>query len=417
MVFSVANTNDSKNNPLKVAVAYDFPNYNFRSTGLNTTNKEIDMTSKNTNNMTINYYGTQQNYHTTTLTFSNGDVSQFSQDIPDNIGFLIIHLEPTGNFNTPNSDIPEGLKMNKSIQVCFFLKSGAPQSNDIDDLLNYYDSNNAIKYTSAPTISINLNSAIPIQKNCYFYNSDTTGINTFIFDVPIIINSKSLSQNLISSSSPVYNNPIRLYKIPINSNTILTDGIYIDCNPTGESPDKLNTYNVPIGSAFDTSKGGYDLQHMTINFALFTLVLLGSYFGVPVIYNELIIKDIKNLLDGGISIDAKKINIYYDVFWGIIFFILIIILIPVGLSQNNYNITSAGLFILMFYILSVAILQTNDFNTKFRSIKLDEYGSFLKNYWNVLYSTIFGFLYLTYVSRNKKESINESINNTINQST
>lgn len=409
MVFSAAKTNDSKNNPLKVAVAYDFPNYNFRSTGLNTTKKEIYMTSNNTNNMTINYYGTQQNYHTTSLTFSTGDIQQFKTDIPDTIGFLIIHLEPTGNFNTPSSDIPEELKMNKSIQVCFFLKSGASQSNDIDDLLNYYDSTNK-NYTLSPTLSINLNSIVSKQNNCYFYNSGTSGIDTFIFDVPILINNKSLSQSFISSS-PIYTKEVSLlYKIPINSNTILTDGIYIDCNPTGESPDKLNTYNIPIGTAFDTSKGGYDLQHMTINFALFTLVLLGSYFGVPVIYNELIIKDINKLLANNIissPIDAKKVNIYYDVFWGIIFFILIIILIPVGISQNNYNIMSAGLFILMFYILSVAIIQTNNFNVSFRPIKLGDYGKFLKNFKNVLYSTIFGFLIIVY---KKKTSINEYIN-------
>ena len=401
MVFSAANTNDSKNNPLKVAVSYDFPSYNFRSTGL--VEKTIDMKSNNTNNMTIDYYGTQQNYHTTSLEFNTGDIGQFKTDIPDNIGFLIISLEPTGNFNTLNSDTPEGLKMDKSIKVCFFLKNDASQqSNDIDDLLNYYDSSNTTKYTSSPTLSVNLNSVIPSQKNCYFYNSNssTTGIDTFIFDVPIIINSKSLSQFFINNSS-VYTNPGSLYKIPINSNAISTDGIYIDCNPTGESPDKLNTYNIPIGSAFDTSKGGYDLQHMTINFALFTLVLLGSYFGVPVIYNQFIIEGIKNTEKYHNSIgqeldvndyDKKKINMYYDIFWGSIFLTHAITFISIGLTNNNYSMTSSGLFLSMFYILSVSIISTKDFNINdFRPITFSDYYNFLlgndsilDNLWNFI---------------------------------
>ena len=75
------------------------------------------------------------------------------------------------------------------------------------------------------------------------------------------------------------------------------DQIYIDCNPTGESPETIAAYNIPINSEYANTEKKGNFERQAVYSGFFAFVLLLTYFFVPFYYKTYIIESIVNWYD------------------------------------------------------------------------------------------------------------------------
>lgn len=75
------------------------------------------------------------------------------------------------------------------------------------------------------------------------------------------------------------------------------DQIYIDCNPTGESPDTIAAYNIPINSEYANTQKQSNYERQAVYTGFFAFVLILTYFFVPYYYKTYIIESIVNWYD------------------------------------------------------------------------------------------------------------------------
>ena len=321
----------------KSEVQRNAPNMNYFKApfGNNASNPNFFYTS----NGTTTKYSTQNVYIYGSI---HNNITGISVDNNRIIGELLIELQSA--------------KGDKAY-VCFLLEKpppyGSPPTGDIDNLISLPDQSNSL------STDIVLNNSISTQETAIVYNNN--GQTIFIFTEPIIIGSKSVDliiSNDIKTTSFSEQAPTSYVLIPRQNISIKQDDeIYMDCNPTGESEDTINTYNAPIKSKFMETKQEFDVMKTTLNFAMFTFVLIGCYFTAPPLYKYMVY-DVLPTDDQDVAIDAADgwMALAF-IFWGIY-------LVSSGNSLDNNSMVYSGVVILMFWGLSYSIIRYNKINNK-----------------------------------------------------
>jgi len=256
-----------------------------------------------------------------------------------------------------------------TLYTCFLFKfvDNNVESNDVDKLLNMYKNNQ-------PSITFNLNKTLPSQDFCVVYKPSKL-ITTMVFTSPIYLNKNSYeifinkkNKILVNSLFNVYNdNYIVLPKANISQRG--EEEIYIDCTPTGESAETIATYNVPIQSEYTRDWGKLDFMKMTIQLLMVFILLLTTYFGVPIMYKRVVVDNISRLISNEIhSIQSKDGRIYAgkhirNITVDRVLFIVSSLIIGFSflfsISSKNYNYLQYTVYLFIFGILSIAIIAFN----------------------------------------------------------
>jgi len=277
-------------------------------------------------------------------------------NVDSGIGELIIeHKEITG-YGT--------------LYTCFLLKfvNNNIESNDLDKLFNMYNNNNQ------NSVLFNLNKTIPPQDYCIVYKP-TNLITTMVFTTPIYLNKNSYNIFFDQKNSFLPNSLFGNYSdnyIVLPKANISQRGeeeIYIDCTPTGESAETIATYNVPIQSEYTRDWGKLDFMKTTIQLLLVFILILTTYFGVPIMYKRVVVDNINRLISNEIhSIRTKNGKIYagkhirnISVDSVLLFFSSVIIVFSFlfSVSSKNYNYLQYNVYFFIFGILSIAIIAFN----------------------------------------------------------
>lgn len=266
------------------------------------------------------------------------------------IGELVIE-------HTNNSD------PNDKHYICFLLKHvSSGTDNEIDILLNFNNQDKSSAY-------IELNKVIPQQDNCIVYKSkpdnNTYENAVYVFTTPIEIHGTS---NDIINNCPINASLFTKYEsayIVLPANNITKRGeeeIYIDCNPTGESQETIDTYQIPINSEMSDILAQSDNMKTVINFATFAVYSLVVAIVLPPLYKATAIKsalmyvvDADNVGPNGIRLRSIDSIICFSMI------VTIIILISIG-----YN--TIGLILLFTTVLGGLLIYTYKQNPDFIKI-------------------------------------------------
>lgn len=303
----------------------------------------------------VTYPNSLNNYNATNIYISTSIHNNISQLTITTAELIIEHKSITG-FET--------------LYTCFLLEfvGGSKDINDIDKVIDMYNSK------TKKSITFNLNKTIPVQDYCIVYKP-TNSITTMVFTTPIFLNQNSndiFIKNKIGANTlfAIYNaNYIVLPKANISQRG--EEEIYIDCTPTGESAETIATYNVPIQSEYTRDWGKLDFMKMTIQLLMIFILLLTTYFGVPIMYKRVVVDNINRLIDnnihsvrttGGRKLVGKNIrNITVD--WVLLIFSFIIISISfiysITSKITNFQYVQYTVYLFIFYLLSIAIVAFN----------------------------------------------------------
>lgn len=226
-------------------------------------------------------------------------------------------------------------------------------NNVIDNILTMVEN-------PADNLDVDLNTIIPKQDSCIVYKSK--GNDVCVFTTPIMINTASkerIMENFTSTPTLFDISPTDGQFVVIPGSNISkrdSEEIYIDCNPTGVSEEEINTYTVPINSKMQSESQESDYMKTTVNYGLFMLTALISYIIVPLFYKNVVI-DTSTI---AFNIDTvKRFNRIRsaDIWIGIGFVIVISSLFGAGTANSDMYSTTIAMFISVFYILSVALIQ------------------------------------------------------------
>jgi len=280
------------------------------------------------------------------------------------------------NTNIIGELVLEHVMASATAYVCFFITQ-SPDSkahtNDIDNI--YY----LLSDANSVSANIVLNNLIPAQENCIVYNSDSDSRKpVFIFITPIQVNASTAAEikTYIKKTTLFNVNAPTRYTIIPKANIVKQqdDEIYIDCNPTGESDENIQTYNVPINSAYSDQKNNMDFMKTTINFFTFIVGLAFCYFAVPQLYKAIVVD--KSILFNQ-RYSTQLPNIWKrirsaDLWITLIMTIAFLTLIIIGFQKGNYTYITTGLFICVFYGLSFSILQNSKMDGEFMKLRIPE---------------------------------------------
>jgi len=257
------------------------------------------------------------------------------------------------------------------IFMCFLLKKKS--TSDVNDIDKFFVLKNSdTEYTS----NIILNNSIPKQDHCITFNDDNNTV--LIFTTPITVNastsqilagnayttySKEKSFKLFSLNTPTNYEVINNNNINVESfeNRVIEpfsdDQLYIKCQPTGESQNTIETYNIPINSEMSAQQGEMNYAKTTVNFFIFMLALLFCYTVVPVVYKLTVIDRLNKSYGNSDQPEKVKKNISIDALISLGFIFLTLNCFKIGYSTNNYYVNTIGILIIVLYLLSYSIIQ------------------------------------------------------------
>lgn len=203
------------------------------------------------------------------------------------------------------------------IYLCFLLATDETlpylsiTSNDIDRIISMVITDR----TSVDlNISTTLNGVLPVQNSAITYTSEVDTV--VVFTTPVYINNSSASV-----IKPCNTTTTLFKKEPAapgvygsltgdNIKTKGIDDIYIDCQPTGESAETINTYQVPVNSEYTRDASRIDLYKTTVQLCIVFTFMVVSYYAIPTVYKMIIIdlvnKFVLNPEDPKIAADAKE---------------------------------------------------------------------------------------------------------------
>lgn len=280
------------------------------------------------------------------------------------------------------------------IYVCFFLKRGnsTTKNEEIDNVINYY-------YTTGnnrPSLKLNLNKFIS-NSTAYVYSSNNDKV--IVFTTPIVLNS---SQNRIQN----YIDTTTLFKVePSNKKyskikytaiksvdsgrgsgkgSMDSNGIYIDCQPTGVSNSKIASYNVPINSEYTRDAAKIDFMKMTIQVCFVFIMMLIIYFVVPFFYKAAVIDSVNKFvketapkyeiigLRGTPELDKNRFVRIRTADTMIITYCFIIfgILLIEGFKGNKFDLIMWALYFSIMFGLGFATVQLSKTNREFMKTKI-----------------------------------------------
>jgi hypothetical protein len=194
-----------------------------------------------------------------------------------------------------------------------------------------------------------------------------------VFTNPIYLNQKSSDKfvSLKLKSTSLFSNYKENYIVLPKSNISQRgeDEIYIDCTPTGESAETIATYNVPIQSEYTRDWGKLDFMKMTIQLLMVFILILTTYFGIPITYKRVVVDNIYRLIKNDIhSVQTKSGRIVagkhirnITVDWILLMFSSFIIAFSFfySITSRNYNYLQYAVYLFIFGILSIAIVAFN----------------------------------------------------------
>ena len=349
-----------------------------------------------------------------------------SKLIHDNIiGLTDTNTDPTksinGEFIIENYNDVNGSKL----YLCFLLQkdSVSPTNNSSTGILSkifnnilFSGSDNSIT-NKVPNnkngliqISPINDSTIPYQNSCITYN-DKDNNTIIVFTKPITYNNLKNNNTVIFdylnnlkvlpdiTKYPDTNNPLTNIISANNNNSINGNGngngnnddldnIYIDCNPTGAGEEDIKTYNLPIKSDLMNDIQKSSLSQLINNFAMFGVLLLISYIGIPKLYN-ITVCDKMNDQD---QYYARMFILFY-------FIVIIFSLFVDGSNNSDMSEMLVGFFFIFLAILTYVLIldigssTENDFNiTTFITFIIEVLKYTFFNYYRLSFMLIFSII-------------------------
>ena len=315
----------------------------------------------------------------------HNNINSITIDDTSIIGELVIE-------HTNNSD------PNDKHYICFLLKhieSGSDNEvsgsdNEVDILLNFKNQDKSSAY-------IELNKVIPQQDNCIIYTS--TPVNgpqyentVYVFTTPIEIHGTTSKEiiNKCPISTSLFNDTYKSEYMVLPSNNISKRGeeeIYIDCSPTGESQDTINTYNIPINSELSSNLEESDHMKTVVNFASFAVYSLVIAIILPPLYKA---TAIKSALMSGIDPTGIRLRSIDTI-------ICLLMLITIVLLFLFVN-TTIGFIVLFTTVLGGLLIYTYKQNPDFitignRTIQYSQTETFkIKDILNSFGSVVYNML-------------------------
>jgi hypothetical protein len=351
-IFKKINDADKNNK-----IVYDYNNINIKKNDIVFDNKTINLKIPVTfpvNVPNVTYPNSLNNYNATNIYISSIIHNNITQISSTSMAELIIEHKTITGFGT--------------LYTCFLLEfiNGSKDVNDLDKLISMYNSKNT------KNILFNLNKTIPTQDYCIIYKP-TNSITAMVFTTPIYLNQNSydiLLKNKIGANNLFSNYNANYIVLPkANISQRGEEEIYIDCTPTGESAETIATYNVPIQSEYTRDWGKLDFMKMTIQLLMVFILLLTTYFGVPIMYKRVVVDNISRLIsneihsirskDGRIYAGKQIRNITVDWFLSIFSSLIIGFSFLFSISSKNYNYLQYTVYLFIFGILSMAIIAFN----------------------------------------------------------
>jgi hypothetical protein len=301
------------------------------------------------------------------LTFSALNPSSY---IAQNVYFFgLLHNNITGQTTSGTNYTGEIIIEHKNesnsnvVYTCFFVQPDTTNTanTSIDKLKKI-----ANKDDKNTLSGFNL-SDIPKQTK-YFYYNDTSSpnITVIVFLTPITVSKDTANwfSNLYSSS-PFFTTqaPLVQAPVPVKKSAKPTDDnqIYIDCNPSGVSDETITTYNLPINSELMGEKQQMDFMKTSVNFFIFIIATILAYFAIPLLYKRAVIDSITRQDKEGALNGVKPLTRArsIDIFITLIVFAGISVCFVFGFLKDNFQYLSGGLFLLVLFGLSIAIIQAN----------------------------------------------------------
>lgn len=292
--------------------------------------------------------------------------------------FGLLHNNVTGLTDSDKSKIVGELVVectntqnSSKVYVCFFLQTNninpavAP-SNPLDDII-------AMKMNGSPAKISNfiLNNIVPNQINsgCFIYKDTLNSNNTVVlFLNPIIISpATSTTVSVLMSSDGDGNTPLFSIRAPLvqeqtnNISTTEDDGkIYIDCNPSGESDETIQTYNLPIKSELLGNKNQMDVMKTSLNFFMFMFLVLIIYIAVPKLYKKVVIDGANKFFkenSGVVTSPLIRIR-SIDMWLSFIIIFVCYILFKDGFEEDKFDSLSTGMYLVLIFGLSITLIQS-----------------------------------------------------------
>lgn len=298
------------------------------------------------------------------------------------VGELVVEYR-----NTTNSNM---------VYTCFFLATAQNPSmagtNTTDNIVAMITGK--LAKTKIPNVA--LNDDIPTQTNagCFIYKDTMNPANTVVvFLNPIIINpetSQTISALLTADTNG--NTPLFSVNAPLSQDTTNNisnqpnaddENIYIDCNPSGESNETIQTYNLPINSDLMGDKNQMSVMKTALNFFMFIILILFVYVTIPKLYKKVVIDGSNKFFkDNAGALTTPLVRIRsIDMWLSIIFIITCLILFDNGFKNDNYSSLSAAMYLMLIFGLSVALIQSYKSNeTDFMKTIIGSCGKIGENY-------------------------------------
>ena len=344
-------------------VVYNYPKTSINKNEITATPTKLEITFFNGStdpNIIYTSRGANTVYNHSKAYFYNlfhdniGEVTN-GRDASTKYGELIIEHKPPGSTN--------------KTFVCFLLEyTDSDQITDIDKMINFKTTANLSLYAG-----VELNSVIPKPDSCIVYDSTISNVKStvFVFTTPIKIN--AASKKRIMQCTDLANIPIVKYHtdyivLPARNISLPDpDQIYINCNPTGESADKIDTYNLPINSVSGSEQDAKSAMQTMTMFAIFVIVSVGLVAFVPGIYKFTVLQraltfarsKTEDFLEYMRALDGALIAVF-----GIISFSLIIS----GFSTENAVALSFGFSFLYMIIASIWILYIKRHDREYMTV-------------------------------------------------
>lgn len=295
------------------------------------------------------------------------------------VGELVIEHRPSTNGN--------------KIYFCFFLKNPDQSSansspTSIDNMLTVSTST----ATSTVTITNDITNVVSASDTAgavvYTSNMNNQPTIVVVFITPIVL-SQRLDSALYNTTTKLFNispdlnsdyDVIATNHIQNNNFPTVENDIYIECTPTGESNETIQTYNVPINSGMMLEKSTSDFLQTAMHFFMFFILLSFLYIAVPVFYKNVVVNKIiqltepylfkQNAGDDRPSPNSKLLRVNSaDMIMSI--FCLVIIISLVGYGANlkskddpNSKMVYIGaiLFSITWFLSSLIIYNSKDDN-------------------------------------------------------
>ena len=254
----------------------------------------------------------------------------------------------------------------KKVYSCFLVGQHVTKTmnNSVDNVVNMITNKG-----DSTEFTLKLTTEIPEQTRCFYYTDE--GNHIFVYTAPILVNEHAATflKNELSIKTKLFDiNPScdpKLIKLSegFSSMTIqegVDNDVYIDCQPHGESPERINAYAIPIDSEFADSKNQIDMFKQMLNFCIFLMVAFVAQFTIPALYKKIVIDKINTNGPEKYGGERRKEVLHTDLLISSFCFIYILTSFITGMGKDGIgSILYFGIGLLIFYVLSFSLIHVN----------------------------------------------------------